>query len=207
MILGVTGGIASGKSTVTKIFRSLGAAVVSADELAREAVRPGGETLRLLVERFGARILLPDGTLDRKTLAARIFADPQQREDLNRITHPAVAALSVERLAQLVARGEPLIVYEAPLLFEAGAERRVDAVLVVRIDPLLQLQRLGERDGIGEKEARDRIAAQMPQEEKVARADYVIDNSGSPEETEAQVRNLFRRLMHSRSPDSGGSQR
>jgi putative radical SAM enzyme (TIGR03279 family) len=138
---------------------------------------------------------------------AWIFADPQQREDLNRITHPAVAALSVERLTQLVARGEPLIVYEAPLLFEAGAERRVDAVLVVRIDPLLQLQRLGERDGIGEKEARDRIAAQMPQEEKVARADYVIDNSGSPEETEAQVRNLFRRLMHSRSPDSGGSQR
>jgi dephospho-CoA kinase len=207
MILGVTGGIASGKSTVTKIFRSLGAAVVSADELAREAVRPGGETLRLLVERFGAGILLPDGTLDRKTLAARIFADPRQREDLNRITHPAVAALSVERLAQLVARGEPLIVYEAPLLFEAGAERRVDAVLVVRIDPLLQLQRLMERDGIDEKEARDRIAAQMPQEEKVARADYVIDNSGSPEETEAQVRNLFRRLMHSRSPDSGGSQR
>jgi dephospho-CoA kinase len=207
MILGVTGGIASGKSTVTKIFRSLGAAVVSADELAREAVRPGGETLRLLVERFGARILLPDGTLDRKTLAARIFADPQQREDLNRITHPAVAALSVERLAQLVARGEPLIVYEAPLLFEAGAERRVDAVLVVRIDPLLQLQRLMERDGIDEKEAGDRVAAQMPQEEKVACADYVIDNSGSPEETEAQVRNLFRRLTHSRSPDSGGSQR
>ena len=207
MILGVTGGIASGKSTVTKIFRSLGAAVVSADELAREAVRPGSETLRRLVERFGSQILLPDGTLDRKTLAARIFADPRQREDLNRITHPAVAALSVERLAQLVARGERLIVYEAPLLFEAGAERRVDAVVVVRIDPLLQLQRLRERDGIGEKEARDRIAAQMSQEEKVGRADYVIDNSGSSEETEAQVRNLFRRLTHSRSPGSGGSQR
>jgi dephospho-CoA kinase len=207
MILGVTGGIASGKSTVTEIFRSLGAAVVSADELAREAVRPGSETLRRLVERFGRQILLPDGTLDRKTLAARILADPRQREDLNRITHPAVAALSVERLAQLVARGERLIVYEAPLLFEAGAERRVDAVVVVRIDPLLQLQRLRERDGIGEKEARDRIAAQMSQEEKVGRADYVIDNSGSPEETEAQVRNLFRRLTHSRSPGSGGSQR
>jgi dephospho-CoA kinase len=121
MILGVTGGIASGKSTVTEIFRSLGAAVVSADELAREAVRPGGETLRKLVERFGRQILLADGTLDRKALAARIFADPRQREDLNRITHPAVAALAAERLGRLAAKGERLIVYEAPLLFEAGA--------------------------------------------------------------------------------------
>jgi len=207
MILGVTGGIASGKSTVTKIFRSLGAAVVSADELAREAVRPGGETLRRLVERFGPRILLPDGSLDRKALAATIFADPRQREELNRITHPAVAALSVERLSELVARGERLVVYEAPLLFEAGAERRVDAVLVVRIDPLLQLQRLKDREGFSQKEARARIDSQMPQEEKIARADYVIDNSGSPEETEAQVKNLFRRLTHSLSPGDGESQK
>ena len=207
MILGVTGGIASGKSAVTNIFRSLGAAVVSADELAREAVRPGSDTLRRLVERFGRQILLPDGTLDRKALAARIFADPRQREELNRITHPAVAALSVERLGQLAASGERLIVYEAPLLFEAGAEHRVDAVLVVRVDPRLQLKRLMDRDGICEKEARDRVASQMPQEEKVARADYVIDNSGSPEETEAQVRNLFRRLTHSLSPGSGDNQR
>lgn len=201
MIIGVTGGIASGKSTVTKIFRSLGAAVVSADELAREAVRPGSETLRKLVERFGRQILLEDGTLDRKALAARIFADPRQREDLNRITHPAVAALSMERLEQLAARGERLIVYEAPLLFEAGAERRVDAVLVVRIDPDLQLQRLMARDGIGEVEARARISSQMPQEEKVARADYMIDNSGFPEQTEAQVRDLFHRLNSSLPPD------
>jgi len=205
MILGVTGGIASGKSTVTEIFRSLGAAVVSADELAREAVRPGSEALRKLVERFGRQILLADGTLDRKALAARIFADPRQREDLNRITHPAVAALAEERLGALAARGEGLIVYEAPLLFEAGAERRVDAVLVVRIDPLLQLSRLREREGIGEDEARARIAAQMPQEEKVARADYVIDNSGSADETEAQVRELFRRLTHFPPPGCGES--
>lgn len=206
MILGVTGGIASGKSAVTEFFRSLGAAVVSADELAREAVRPGSETLRKLIERFGRRILLADGTLDRKALAATIFADPRQREDLNRITHPAVAALAVERLGQLVDRGERLIVYEAPLLFEAGAERRVDAVLVVRIDPLLQLQRLRDREGIGEDEARARIDAQMPQEEKVARADYVIDNSGPLEETEAQVRELFRRLTHSLPPGKGENQ-
>lgn len=194
MILGVTGGIASGKSTVTKIFRSLGAAVVSADGLAREAVRPGSATLRQLVERFGRDILLADGTLDRKTLARTIFADPRARAALNRITHPAIAALADRRLRELDRQGAPLVVYEAPLLFEAGAEGRVDAVLVVRVEERLQLQRLMERDGLGEGEARARIAAQMPQEEKAARADFVIDNSGSPVETEARVRELFRRL-------------
>jgi dephospho-CoA kinase len=191
MILGITGGIASGKSSVTEIFRSLGAAVVSADELAREAVRPGSVTLRKLVERFGRQILQEDETLNRKALARRIFADPRAREALNRITHPAIAELAAERLRDLVQSGAGLIVYEAPLLFEAGAERRVDAVLVVRVDEPLQLQRLMDRDGIGLSEARARIAAQMPQQEKVARADYVIDNSGSPAETEARVKDLF----------------
>lgn len=204
MILGITGGIASGKSSVTEIFRLLGAAVVSADELAREAVRPGSVTLRKLVAHFGRNILQEDGTLNRKALAQRIFADPRAREALNRITHPAIADLAKERLRQLAEGEAPLVVYEAPLLFEAGAERRVDAVLVVRVDERVQLQRLMDRDGIGEKEALARIASQMKQEEKIARADYVVDNSGTFDETEALVRALFRRLTSA--PPSGGEE-
>ncbi|MEJ2698132.1 MAG: dephospho-CoA kinase [Desulfuromonadales bacterium] len=201
MILGLTGSIASGKSTVAEIFRDLGAAVVSADQLAREAVRPGTETLARLAGCFGPQILQADGTLNRKALADIVFADPGAREKLNRITHPAVAVLAEQRLGELARRGERLIVYEAPLLFEAGADKRVDAVLVVRIEEGLQLERLRARDGLGEGAARVRVCAQMSQEEKLARADYVIDNSGSLEETAAQVRELFKRLTESR-PDS-----
>lgn len=194
LILGLTGGIAAGKSLVAETFRSLGARVLSADELAREAVRPGSETLRRLVGQFGREILQADGSLDRKTLAERIFADAGARAALNGITHPAIAALADKRLRELSQQGERLVVYEAPLLFEAGAEKRVDAVLVVRIDEPLQLERLMRREGLSEAQARARIAAQMPQAEKVARADYVIDNSGSPEATAEQVRKLFRQL-------------
>lgn len=194
LILGVTGGIASGKSLVTETFRSLGALVVSADELAREAVRPGSETLRRLVGQFGREILQTDGSLDRKALAERVFTDAGAREALNRITHPAIAALAEKRLQELSRQAGRLVVYEAPLLFEAGAEKRVDAVLVVRIAEPLQVERLMRRDGLSEAQARARIASQMPQAEKVARADYVIDNSGSPEATSEQVRKIFRQL-------------
>lgn len=195
MILGVTGGIASGKSTVTEILASLGATVVSADQLARQAVRPGTETLERLVRRFGHSILLPDGTLDRKALGSLVFVDETARNDLNAIVHPAIAALAEAQLQELSSQGLPLIVYEAPLLFEAGAAERVDAVLVVRLDEDLQLRRLRERDGLDEKAARARIASQMPQEEKVARADFLVDNSGSLQQTEEQVRRLFNRLV------------
>jgi len=200
LVLGVTGGIASGKSMVTEVFRSLGACVVSADELSREAVAPGSETLAELVAQFGRGILLPDGNLDRKALAERVFGDRTAREALNRITHPAIASLAEKRLRELQQQGERLIIYEAPLLFEAGAEKRVDAVLVVRIEESLQLERLMRRDGLSEKQARARIAAQMPQAEKIARADYVIDNSGAPEVTAREVRSLFRRLGAALSP-------
>jgi len=194
LILGLTGGIASGKSLVAETFRSLGALVVSADELAREVVRPGSETLRRLVGQFGREILQADGSLDRKALSEKVFTDTGAREALNRITHPAIAALAEKRLQELSQQAGQLVVYEAPLLFEAGAERRVDAVLVVRIDEPLQLERLMRRDGLTEDQARARIAAQMPQPEKTARADYVIDNSGSPEETSEQVRKIFQEL-------------
>jgi dephospho-CoA kinase len=205
LILGVTGGIASGKSLVTETFRSLGALVVSADELAREAVRPGSETLRRLVGQFGREILQADGALDRKALAERVFTDAGAREALNRITHPAIAALAEKRLQELSQQAGRLVVYEAPLLFEAGAEKRVDEVLVVRIDEPLQVERLMRRDGLTEGQARTRIAAQMSQAEKVARADYVVDNSGSPEATAEQVRKIFRQLVALPPPAAPGS--
>lgn len=201
MILGLTGSIASGKSTVSRMLQERGATVVSADQLAREVVLPGSPVLARLVERFGPEILQADGRLDRAGLARLIFADSAARADLNRLTHPAIARLAEERLAQLRRRGLPLVVYEAPLLFEAGAEDRVDRVLVVRIDPRIQLQRLMVRDGIDAAEARRRVAAQMPQEQKLARADLVLDNSGSPEDTERQVAALFARLMAGGRPD------
>jgi len=191
MILGVTGGIAAGKSTVTEILRSLGAVVVSADELAREVVRPGSPTLKRLTDSFGDAILAADGTLDRKALGRKVFSDPEARHRVNRIVHPAIADLARRRMEELSAGGAELIVYEAPLLFEAGAEERVDAVLVVRVEESLQLARLMVRDGLSRSEAEARIAAQMSQGEKVARADYVIDNSGTRQEVESRVRALL----------------
>jgi dephospho-CoA kinase len=199
MILGITGSIACGKSIVARLFGELGAAVVSADELARDVIAPGSPLLAELRERFGPVIVEPNGTVDRKALAAMIFSDHAARRDLNRIMHPAIAALAEARLKQL-SRARSLVVYEAPLLFEAGAEGRVDAVLVVRIEPQRQLERLMARDGVSEAEARSRIAAQMPQDEKIARADFVIDNSGSLEGTQAQVRDLFACLRARPSP-------
>ncbi len=194
MVLGVTGGIASGKSFVADLFRRLGAAVISADELAREVVRPGGKVLERLVEHFGRSILADNGTLDRNALGKRIFTDEKQRHVLNALIHPAIASLAEQRLAEARRADHPLIVYEAPLLFEAGAQDRVDAVLVVKVDPQVQLKRLMERDGIDEASAHRKIAAQMPQAEKLARADFVIDNSADREQTRLQAAQLFERL-------------
>ncbi len=203
MILGITGGIASGKSTVARMFSELGAPLVSADQLARDVVAPGSVVLGRLVERFGRRILLPDGSLDRKVLGELVFADPEARAELNGITHPAIADLAVRRLQELAQGPAELVVYEAPLLFEAGAESRVDAVLVVVVDEKQQLERLQQRDGLDPEAARARVAAQMPQAEKVRRADYVIDNSSTLDHLSQQVRKLFSRLQEGAPPAPG----
>ncbi len=174
----------------------LGAALVSADQLAREIVLPGSPVLRKLVDQFGQQILLESGELNREELGRIIFADEKARNTLNLITHPAIAALAVERLRQLKQRtGIPLVVYEAPLLFEAGAEERVDRILLVKIDPQIQLKRLMAREQIDEAAACQRIAAQMPQEEKIKLSDEVIDNSGTVEESLRQVELLWGRLV------------
>ncbi len=195
LILGITGNIASGKSTIAGAFVKLGAAMVDADLLAREVVAPGSPVLQQLVERFGADVLLGNGELDRERLGQLVFADPAARRELNRIMHPAIAKLATARLQKLKrTSGIPLVVYEAPLLFEAKAENRVDKVLVVKIDPQVQLERLMQRDDLDETSARQRIKAQMPQDEKLVRADFVIDNSGTLAAALQQVEECWQQL-------------
>jgi dephospho-CoA kinase len=195
LVLGLTGGIASGKSVVAEVFQSLGAEVVSADDLAREVVRPGSPTLARIVERFGAEVLRKDGELNRPYLAEKIFSDPQARKELDHITHPAIADLARQRFEDFAREGARIVVYDAPLLYEAGADAQVDGVVVVAVDDATQLRRLMLRDGLDPLAARARMAAQMPMVQKIARADYVIDNNGSLEATRQQVVALMARFV------------
>jgi len=194
MILGVTGGIATGKSFVCSVFREMGAPVVSADEIAREVVQPGTETLRQLIETFGQEILLPDGHLDRQYLGNLIFADKKARSRLNSIIHPAIARCSEEQLQQTRYTHAPLVIYEAPLLFEANAQSRVDKILVVTAKSGIQLQRLMEREQINRHTAEQRIKSQLPLQDKIAKADYLIDNSGDRKKTRRECLQLFNQL-------------
>jgi len=196
LILGVTGNIASGKSTVSKELARRGAVVVDADQLAREVVESGSSALKKMVEMFGTEILQDDGHLDRDRLGQMVFADVKVRAMLNGIVHPEIARKSVEQLQELKKNSAiPLIVYEAPLLYEVGAETRVDKVMVVRIDPEEQLKRLMARDGLSEVAAQQRISAQMPQQKQLERADFIIDNSGSTAETLKQIDALWPQLL------------
>jgi dephospho-CoA kinase len=206
MILGITGNIASGKSTVARELGRRGAVVVDADQLAREVVVPGSPTLARLVDAFDEGILHPDGSLNRTEMGRRIFADDHAREVLNGIMHPAIARLSGERLHELRCSSAPLVVYQAPLLFEVGAQDRVDKVLMVKIAPPVQLARLMARDDLTEEQARQRIAAQMSQDEKIARADYLIDNSGTLEQTVAQIDRLWPGLVGAAGASHAGAE-
>jgi dephospho-CoA kinase len=169
----------------------LGAAVLSADDVAREVVAPGSPMLPHLVAAFGPGILSADGTLNRELLAQIVFRSPEERAKLNALMHPAIAARAEKRLQELSRLGSDLVVYEAPLLFEAGGDARVDEVLVVFVEPAVQIARLCVREGIDREAAKARVAAHWPQHAKLARADYVIDNSRSVEETRRQVKALF----------------
>ena len=186
-LFGLTGGIASGKSTVARRFRQRGLPVIDADELARDVVTVGSEGLRAIVERFGEDVLAADGSLDRKRLAARVFEDAEALRALNGITHPRISALAVERARLLAERGEPLACYEVPLLYETGAARALTPVVVVSASLEHQIARSTARDAATDDEARARIAAQMPLAQKIAQADYVIQNDGSLEDTLQQA--------------------
>lgn len=184
-VFGLTGGLASGKSAVAKMFRDRKIPVIDADQLAREVVEKGSEGLAEVVKVFGDEVLLPDGSLDRAKVAERVFKDPQKRRALNAIVHPRIAALSAQRIAELSARGEPLACYEAALLVENGLADAFRPLVVVGAPESLQIARIVKRDGATEAEARARIASQKPLAEKIAVADVVIDNAGTLAELEA----------------------
>ncbi len=194
-VVGLTGGIASGKSTVARMFAELGVPIVDADALAREVVEPGSIGLERIVERFGAEMLLADGSLDRRKLARVVFEDARAREDLNGITHPLIAAKGAERIRDLQKTDAPYIVYEAALLVENASYKMFSALVVVAVSPVTQLARLMVRDGSTEEEARARIASQLPLERKVEVADYVVRNEGNIADLRAQVQDVHRRIV------------
>lgn len=177
-IVGLTGGIASGKSTVGRIFRELGVHVVDADLVAREVVAKGSEGLAEIVKTFGEGVLAEDGSLDRKKMGAIVFTDPEKRRQLEAITHPRIGQRSMAELAALAQRGDAYGIYEAALLVENGSHRMMQALVVVAASAETQVRRVMERDGLSADEARARLAAQLPLEEKIAVADHVIWNDG-----------------------------
>jgi len=191
-VIGLTGGIASGKSTVAGIIAACGIAVIDADQLAREAVLPGTPGLLQITAAFGARVLNGDGNLDRAALAEIIFADASQRRKLEAILHPAIKKLATERLEELRRKGEPAAFYMAPLLIEAGVTDRVDEIWVVYADHETQLERIRQRDSVSRDDAEKRLAAQMPMAEKRTYGRIVIDNNGDLETLKERVVALCR---------------
>jgi dephospho-CoA kinase len=179
-LVGLTGGIATGKSTFAAALRALGVPVVDADQLARAAVASGTPGLAAVVAEFGRDVLGSDGELDRSRMAARVFTDPSARARLEAIVHPAVRALFREELDRLSAAGHPVAVYDVPLLYEAGLERKVDLAVVVWAPREAQIARLQARDGLDRAAAEARLAAQLPIDDKAARADVVVENDGDP---------------------------
>jgi dephospho-CoA kinase len=194
-IVGLTGGIGSGKSTVARIFAEQGVPVVDADRVAREVVEPGTEGLREVVEAFSEDVLDADGRLDRAKLGERVFGDDAARKKLESILHPRIAAASMARFAELASEGHPYAIYEAALLVENGSHRMMQALVVVSAREETQIARVCARDGVDEAAARQRIAAQLPLEEKVAVADYVISNDGSLEQTRDRTLEVHRALL------------
>ena len=186
-MFGLTGGIASGKSTVAARFRARGLPVLDADRIAREVVEPGTSGLSAIVEAFGAGVLAPDGSLDRKVLAAVVFADPAQRRRLDALVHPRIAARTAQLAAELEARGERLACYEAALLVENGLAEAFRPLVVVALPEAQQLERARLRDGSTEAEARARLASQRPLADKLALADVVIDTSGTRDEVDERA--------------------
>jgi len=189
-IIGLTGGIGSGKTSVADLLRSHGLPVIDADQLARDVVEPGQPALAELADAFGADILHADGTLNRGELAARAFASEDATQRLNDITHPRIMALRDELIDAARGDGEPAVIYDMPLLVEKGQHEDMDLVVVVHVDVEKRIERLVNGRGLDEADVRRRIAAQATDEERLAVADVVIDNNGLREKLEPQVQAL-----------------
>ena len=195
LLVGLTGGLATGKSTVSAILRSLGCVILDADALAREVVEPGRPALATIAAEFGADVLGPDGALDRKRLGALVFADPARRKRLEAITHPAIRDRFRARLAELEAQGfAGIVVWDAPVMIEAGGYQDMDRLVVVITDAATQRRRALGRDG-DPADAERKIASQMPLADKAKLADHVIDNSGDRAATEARTREVHAALL------------
>lgn len=194
-VIGLTGGIASGKSTVAKILEELGAHVVDADQVAREVVQPGHPAFDEIVQVFGQEVLADDGTIARKKLGAMIFADPDKRRALNAITHPRIAEATQGKLVALGQAGAPVAIYEAALIVENKLHLGFDGLIVVSCDDAHQIARLMKRDDLDEKSATERIHSQAPLAEKVQVADFVIDTNGELASTRKQTEDVWRRIQ------------
>jgi dephospho-CoA kinase len=192
-VFGLTGGIGTGKSTVARLLAARGVPVLDADALAREVVAPGTLGNAQIAAAWPA-VIAPDGAVDRRRLAAIVFADPAARARLEAITHPLIQQASAARLAELAAEGHPLAIYEAALLVESGRWRDLDGLIVVTASPETQIARALARGGLTREEAEARVRAQLPTSEKARLATHVIDNDGGLDETAAQVERLLARL-------------
>ncbi|MCP3062470.1 dephospho-CoA kinase [Myxococcus sp. K38C18041901] len=193
-VFGLTGGISSGKSTVTRMLRELGAEVLDADVLAREVVEPGTPGLAAIMERFPG-VVGPDGRLDRAKLGARVFGNDEERAALNAITHPLVREAFVEKVQALEARGVTRVVYDVPLLVESGMHAWMEGTAVVWVPRDVQKARLMARDGLDAAAAEARLASQLPLDEKRAVATWVIDNSRDLTSTREQVESVWRAML------------
>ena len=191
----LTGGIATGKSHVRAWFEKLGVPTIDADTLAREAVAVGTPGLAAVVDRFGRDVLAPSGALDRQKLASVVFMDPGARRDLEAIIHPQVQRATDAWFDSLDPARYSVAIADIPLLYEVGRERDFDAVIVTAVDPETQVRRVIDRDGASEEDARLRLAAQLPIDEKVKRADFVIRTDGTVEQTQEQVRSVLDQLQ------------
>jgi dephospho-CoA kinase len=192
-LVGLTGGIGSGKSTVSEMFRTLGATVIDADQVARQVVQKGEPALAEISLRFPGTVH-PDGQLDRAALAGRIFTEPAERTALNAIVHPRIQAEVLRRTEALAAAGVPLVFYDAALLIENGLHHGMDALVVVWVPREVQAARLMARDSLGKDEADARIAAQAPLDDKRSAATWVVDNTGTREATRSQVEAIWKAL-------------
>ena len=195
LLVGLTGNIASGKSTVAQLLSERGATIIDADVLARRAVERGTSAFDAIVKRWGTSILSPDGHLDRAALRRVVFGDPKELESLNQIVHPEVERLRNERIAEARARGDRVVVCDIPLLFEKKMVDRFDRIVLVDAPRPLRLERLVQDRGLRETEAMDMIATQMPAELKRARADFVIENASTLAALEQRVSDVWASLV------------